>query len=153
MKRFLVLCLAAFALVGCASHPLSLLVSPRVTGRVVDAGTRQPLPDVKVISGSQAATFSEAVPPKGGQLLTAQAPARTDKEGRFTLATERVLTPFGGSGWLSVQLLFSRPGYERFVTNYTYADLTTNSSNGEPLLDAGTILLQPVRLESTPRDR
>ena len=144
MKRFLVLGLTALALVGCKSHPVSLLVSPRVTGRVLAADTRQPLAGVKVMTGGQAAALTGAVPPKGGQLLTIQAPVLTDREGRFTLSSERVLTPFGGAGWLSVQLLFERPGYERFQTNYSYANLSTNSSNGQPVLDAGTILLQPL---------
>jgi Prokaryotic membrane lipoprotein lipid attachment site len=145
MKKFLVLCVAALALAGCQSHPLSLLVSPRVGGRVLAADTHQPLADVKVITSQQAAALSGNEPPKGGQLLTIQAPVQTDREGRFTLATQRVLTPFGGAGWFAVQLLFEHPGYAPFQTNYSYTNLSTNASNGESYLDAGTILLQPIR--------
>ena len=48
----------------------------------------------------------------------AKAAVRTDQDGRFMLDTERVLTPFRGSGWFAVQLTFEHPGYERFLTNY-----------------------------------
>jgi hypothetical protein len=43
-----------------------------------------------------------------------------------------------------VQLSLEHPGYERFRTNYSYLNLGTNSLNGEPVLDAGSIRLQPV---------
>jgi hypothetical protein len=44
-----------------------------------------------------------------------------------------------------VQLLFEHPGYERFITNYSYINLGTNTLNGESVLDAGNIRLQPAR--------
>jgi hypothetical protein len=143
MKRPLLFCLAALTLAGCKTNPLSVLVSPRVTGRVLAADTHQPVAGVKVITARQAAA-NATEPPKGGQLLTAQAPVQTDEQGRFTLTAERVLTPFGGAGWFSVDLLFEHPGYERYRTNYSYANLGTNTLNGERVLDAGTILLQPA---------
>jgi hypothetical protein len=74
----------------------------------------------------------------------AKAPVRTERDGRFTLDTERVLTPFRGAGWFSVQLSFEHAGYERLRTNYSRLNLSTNTPNGEPLLDAGDILLRPV---------
>jgi hypothetical protein len=43
-----------------------------------------------------------------------------------------------------VQLSFEHPGYERFRTNYSYLNLGTNTLNGESVLDAGSIRLQPV---------
>jgi hypothetical protein len=143
MNRPLALCLAAFALVGCQSMPFSPFVSPRVTGRVLAADTGQPLADVVIKSGARASGHSSAMPPKGGELLMAKAPARTGDDGRFTLATERVLTPFHGLNWFSVQLLFERGGYERFRTNYSRLNLITNAPGGEPLLNAGDILLRP----------
>ena len=144
MNRLLVLCLAALALAGCQSHPLSLCVSPRVTGRVVAADSRQPLADVKIRSGERAQDFDGAVPPRGGERLMAKAAVRTDPDGRFVLETERVLTPLRGSGWFSVQLSFELPGYERFQTNYSCLNLGTNSWKGESVLDAGNILLKPA---------
>jgi hypothetical protein len=144
MTRFLVLCLAVFALIGCESMPFSPFIAPRVTGRVLTADSRQPLAGVLVKSGANAAGLRGGMPPKGGELLMAKAPVRTDREGRFTLDTERVLTPFRGAGWFSVQLSFERAGYERFWTNYSSLNTSTNLPHGEPLLDAGEILLQPV---------
>ena len=144
MNRYLAFCLAAAALVGCKSMPLSPFIAPRVTGRVLAADTSQPLAGVTVKSGAQASGYRGGMPPKGGELLIAKAPVRTDRDGRFTLETERVLTPFRGAGWFSVQLLFESPGYERFRTNYSTLNVRTNSPNGEPLLDAGDILLHPV---------
>jgi hypothetical protein len=147
MNRLLALCLAALALAGCQAMPFSRLLSPRVTGRVLAADTGAPLAGVTVTGGKHAEGFKGVVPPKGAELLTAKAPVRTGPDGRFALETERVLTPFRGAGWFSVQLAFERAGYERFRTNYPSISLSTNSPNGEPLLDAGNILLHPA-----PRD-
>ena len=144
MNRTFALCLAALALAGCKSMPLSPFVSPRVTGRVLAADTGQPLADVLIKSGAQATGYPSTMPPKGGELLMAKAPARTDGDGRFTLETERVLTPFHGMNWFSVQLLFERAGYERFRTNYSRLNLSTNSPAGEPSLNTGYILLHPA---------
>lgn len=146
MNRLVVWCVAALALVsaGCQSHPLSLVTAPRVVGRVVAADTGQPLADVKVRSGEPAEDFAGAMPPKGGERMMAKTAVRTDSEGRFVLDTERVLTPFRGSGWFAVQLSFERAGYERFLTNYSYLNLGTNSWKGESVLDAGKILMQPA---------
>ena len=145
MSRLTVLCLAALALAaGCGTRPLSVVTSPRVTGVVVAANTGRPLADVKIRSGEQTEDFNGAVPPKGGERLMASAPVRTDRDGRFVLQTERALTPFRGSGWFAVRLLFEHPGYERFLTNYSYLTLGTNSLKGESVLDAGKIRLQPA---------
>jgi hypothetical protein len=144
MNRYVAFFLAAVVLAGCKSMPLSPFISPRVTGRVLAADTSQPLAGVTVKSGAQARGDRGGMPPKGGELLMAKASMRTDRDGRFTLETERVLTPFRGAGWFSVQLLFERPGYERFRTNYSTLNVRANSPNGEPLLDAGDIPLHPV---------
>ena len=138
------LCLAAVVWAGCESMPFSPFISPRVTGRVLAADSRQPLADVAVKSGAEARGYRGSMPAKGGELLMAKAPARTDRDGRFTLETERALTPFRGAGWFSVQLLFERAGYQSFRTNYSTLNISTNSPAGEPLLDAGDILLQRV---------
>jgi hypothetical protein len=144
MKRVLALSLAALALAGCQSRPLSPIVSPRVTGRVLAADTKQPLADVKVINTGDTEHSDRTVPPKGGQMLMVSPPVSTDRDGRFVLEPERALTPFRGAGWFSAQLLFERSGYERFVTNYSYLNLRTNTWKGEPALDAGDILLAPA---------
>ena len=145
MNRLFVLGLAALALAGCKSNPLSQTISPLVMGRVVAADTSQPLADVKIRSGDDSEAFYSTSPAKGGELLKARAVVLTDSDGRFVLETQRALTPFRGSGWFSVQLFFEHPGYERFITNYSYINLGTNTLNGESVLDAGNIRLQPAR--------
>jgi hypothetical protein len=143
MNRFLMLCLAALAVTGCKSRPFSVAVSPRLTGRVVAADTGQPIADVLVRNLDQPDSASGTVPPKGGQLLHGKTTVRTDRDGQFALEAERVLAPFGGTGWFSVRLAFEHAGYERFLTNYSYLNLGTNSANGQPGLNAGNILLRP----------
>jgi hypothetical protein len=145
MKRVLPLCLAALTLAGCKSRPLSVCVSPRVTGRVLAADTRQPLGDVRVIRNEAMGTSHSTSPAKGGEALQSRAVVRTDVNGRFVLDAERALTPFSGPGWISMTLLFERTGYARFQTNYTYLNLSTNSWEGKPALSAGDVLLQPAR--------
>jgi len=113
-------------------------------GRVVAADTGQPLANVKIITSDRGEDYSRTSPPKGGQILKSSAPAQTDHDGRFVLESERVLAPFGGVGWFSVQLFIEQPGYERFLTNYSYLNLHTNTWKGEPILDAGLIRLQPA---------
>jgi hypothetical protein len=144
MNRLLVLCLAALALTACKSHPFSVAVSPRLTCRVLAADTGQPLADLKVKSLGQTGDLDDSVPSKGGELLQAKATVRTDHDGQFVLETQRVLAPFSGAGWYSVRLAFERAGYERYLTNYSYRNLSTNSSNGGQGLDAGNIRLRPA---------
>jgi len=145
MKRLLALCLAALALAaGCQSYPLSVSVSPRLTGQVLDADTRQPLAKVQIRNYSQTDDFDRTVPPKGAQRMTAKATVWTDQDGRFAMETERVLAPFRSAGWFSVRLAFERAGYERFLTNYSYLNLGTNFSNGKEGLNAGIVLLRPT---------
>jgi hypothetical protein len=145
MRRILVLCLATLALSGCKSRPLSTCVSPRVTGRVLAADTRQPLADVKVVRLQQTDEPRTTVPPKGGAALDAPVVVRTDRDGWFVLDSERVLAPFWKGGWFSVDLRFEHAGYERFQTNYSYLNLGTNSWHGQWALTAGDILLRPAR--------
>ena len=70
---------------------------------------------------------------------------RADGPGRPVRPGERAcVDPLSRAGWFSVQLSFAQPGYERFLTNYSYLNLRTNTWKGEPVLDTGDILLQPA---------
>jgi len=146
MKRVLALCLAALAVAGCKSRQISPYVSPRVTGRVLAADTRQPLADVRVIrQQSTRRSDGTAQPVKGGAaLMNAPVVVRTDRDGRFVLDAERVLAPLWGASWFSVDLVFQCPGYQRFQTNYSLLNLSTNSVEGQHALSTGDILLQPA---------
>jgi hypothetical protein len=145
MNRSLMLCAAALALAGCQSMPFSPLVSPRVTGRVLDADTRQPLRGVAIKSGTEANRSNSAMPPRGGELMIAAAPIYTRGDGSFALRTQRVLTPFRSSGWFSVRLLFERTGYEPFRTNCSSLNLGTNTPANDSVLSMGDIVLHPAR--------
>ena len=145
MNRSLALCLAALAVAGCKGMSLSPFVSPRVTGRVLSADTGAPLVGVKVTSISQTAGSSHTTPPKGAELLMADYPVQTDADGRFAFEPVRALTPFRGGHWFSVQLCFEHPGYQRLRANYSSPNVSTSSPRGEPLLEAGDILLQPLQ--------
>jgi hypothetical protein len=128
-------------LLGCKSRPLGPYTSPPVTGQVLAADTDQPLANVLVIRGSGEARRMS--PPKGAELLMRKAPAQTDVNGMFELASERVLSVVRGAGWNIVSLSFDRNGYQRFQTNCPISRVT-NRTSGEPVLDVGRILLQPT---------
>ncbi len=81
--------------------------------------------------------------PKGGELLMRKTPTRTDEQGRFELANERVLSIVRGAGWNMVSLSFERSGYLHFRTN-CLVDVLTNSPGREPVMNVGQILLQPA---------
>ena len=145
MSRLLTLLLLAAAVAGCRSLRLGPYTSPRVTGRVLAADTRQPLAGVQVTRDGGERMHGVGEPPKGGELLLQQQAVETDGGGQFAFPSERALTVFRPAGWDSVLLAFQRTGYERFRTNYSIVTAGTNSPTGEPLLEAGDILLRPVR--------
>ena len=82
-------------------------------------------------------------PAAGDQSLERMRALKTDRDGRFDLDSERDLTLFRQAGWYSVTVAFTHTGYERFTTNYTLANAAIAPS-GEPTVNAGNILLQPV---------
>ena len=75
----------------------------------------------------------------------AECPVQTDGSGKFSFEAVRALTPFRGAHWFSVQLYFECPGYQRLRATYSSPNVSTNSPKGEPLLDAGDIVLQPLQ--------
>ena len=70
---------------------------------------------------------------------------QTDVNGCFSMGSERVLTLYRFGGWNSVRLFVERAGYASLQTNYAGASLqVTNTPSGEPLVEAGDILLRPA---------
>lgn len=135
--------LLTVALAGCQSGKLSHYISPRVTGRVLAADTHQPLPGATVRRVGPYQTDGESTAPKGGQLMMRPSGVRTDADGRFVIDGERDIALFRQAGWWSVMISFTADGYRFFQTNYTSAGVSSVSPEGEPLVDAGDILLQP----------
>ena len=141
---FLPVCfLLTLLLAGCQSQSDSQYVSPRVTGRVLDAQTHQPVPDVRVRRVSANESLRELDAPKGGQMMEQAPAARTGADGAFVLDSVTDLSFFRKLGWYSVTLSFEHPHYERFVTTYTLKD-ATNTTSGEPWVKAKDILLFPL---------
>ena len=130
-----------FVLTGCQSATPSRYSSPRITGRVLDAQTQQPIQGVQVRRLTpQDPNVDQAI--KGGQHLEKSSAVRTGSGGGFVLASQKNLSLFSRLGWYSVSLAFTHPNYERLTTEYTLVN-ATNTPSGEPLVRAGDIGLQP----------
>jgi hypothetical protein len=136
-----VLLAAAFGLLpGCASMSPSRFVSPRVTGRVLDSQTHQPIKDVQVRRLTADTNPRPMDAPHGGKLLEQSSAIRTAADGTFVIKSVRTLTPFGDFGWYSISLAFDRAGYASIVKSFTLAN-STNTPAGEPWVNAGDVLL------------
>lgn len=136
----LALAISALAAAGCKSTSPSQYTSPRITGRVVDAKTQQPIRGVQVRRLRPAdPNVDQAV--KGGQMIETSPAVRTASDGTFVLVSERNLTLFHRLGWYAVSVSFTHPSYERLTTEFTLAN-ATNTPAGEPLVRAGDIGLQ-----------
>lgn len=141
LNRSLALASIGLAIVGCQSASPSRYSSPRITGRVLNAQTQQPISGVQVRRVTpQDPNVDQTV--KGGQSLEQSAAVRTDSDGRFVLVSQKILTVFSRLGWYSVSVVFTHPNYERLTTEYTLLN-ATNTPSGEPLVRAGDIRLQP----------
>ncbi len=82
-------------------------------------------------------------PLHGGELLIRKARTLTGQDGRFTLPSERVLSPVRWGGWSAVRLTLECAGYLRLQTNCSASSLlATNAPGGVPVLDVGRITMQ-----------
>jgi hypothetical protein len=140
--RVLTLAVLAGALVGCKSYSPSQYVSPRVTGRVLDARTRAPLPDVTVRRIDSDGGERNFTPQHGGEMMMQSPGVRSRPDGTFVLEAVRDLSPLHHIHWYSVSLSFERSGYDRLLTNYSRTS-AISTPDGAPLITAGDILLQP----------
>lgn len=131
-------------LTGCHSLMVSSYISPRVTGRVLAADTRQPIADVKVLRENPDAQPDDRPPARGGQRMDSIPSARTDAQGRFVLEAERDLTLIQQQVWFSVAVAFQHQGYQTLHTNFTVSNVVSNAPGGAPVVNAGDILLRPA---------
>jgi hypothetical protein len=146
LPRLGILLFLLVALASCQSRNVIHYTSPEVTGRVLAADTHEPLAGASVqrVAPETFGSYWSFGSPKGGTLLMEPIGARTDAGGRFTLNSKSVFTIFRSPGWYSVPLVFSHPGYEPFQTNYTAANVVSNTTAGAPVVDAGDVLLKPA---------
>src|SRR5580765_3785513 len=109
------------ALAACKSPSPSQYVSPRVSGRVLDAQSNQPIRGVRVQKLAPNQKLDVDDPPKAGQVMEQSSAVRTGKDGTFVLESLRNLALFRKVGWYTVSLSFAHADYEGFTTNYTLA--------------------------------
>jgi len=140
--RLFVLLIAAIGLTSCKSSP-TRYVFPRVTGTVLDSQTRKPIENARVKRLGTSQQMDPNIPPKGGEQMVQPSAVFTDKEGRFVLESIRDLTVFRKVGWYVITLSFDASGHQGMVTNFTPAN-ATYTPKGEPVVDAGDILLVPA---------
>jgi hypothetical protein len=138
--RLLPLALSPFFLGGCQSASPTAYVAPRITGRVLDVQSQQPLAQVTVRRLGDDQNRSRMEPRHGGQTLQQPPAFRTSVDGAFVLESARALTPFRTTGWYVVYVAFELEGYESKVIHYTLAN-ATNNFKGEPVINAGDIKL------------
>lgn len=125
--------------VGFTSH-----VTPQVSGRVLDADTRQPLTGVKVLRVLHGRVENPATAQHGAELLQQGPPVQTDGQGAFVYPSHSYMTLLRGANWWSLTLSFQAVGHVSLQTNFTTANVSTNLPDGTPVVDAGEIYLKPL---------
>jgi hypothetical protein len=128
-------------LVGCQSP--SQYTSPRIEGCVLDAETGEPLREVQVRRAEDVPDPRPLDPPKGATALKSVLSARSRVDGTFVLASQRELDFLPRARWYSITLSFEHPGYLRRTAIYTLAQ-STNTPSGEPLVEAGEVLMDRI---------
>jgi hypothetical protein len=131
----------AISIGGAGCHSPSQYSSPRVTGRVLDEQTRQPIKDVQVRRVWD--TTPAMAPPKGAEMLKQAPSVFTDVDGSFVVESVRDLAFLQRLQWYSVSLSFTHRGYEQLMKTYPLSS-STNRPSGEPVVPAGEILLKPL---------
>jgi len=139
---FLTTFVGVIILCGCQSFRLQDYVSPRITGVVLDAETRDPVPNVTVrkVSGDQPSRTDS--PPKGGEQLLSGDQVQTDKEGQFEMVARKDVLTFSSGSAFAVRLQFQHSHYDIFRTNYSGKSITDGGPKRPPELNAGEILLR-----------
>jgi hypothetical protein len=128
---------------GCKSSSPSQIVSPRVTGRVVEAQNHQPIQGAKVQRVTSDPDRRSPSVQKGGQMMEQTPAVRTAADGTFMLDCIRDLGVFRKLGWYDVKVSFEHPDYERFVATYTATNAVV-TPEGVPVVNTGDVVLAPL---------
>jgi hypothetical protein len=139
-----VVVVVACLLSACSLAPRSQYVAPRISGRILDAQSRQPVKDVRVRRVESDAPATSTGSAGGARLLEETDAVRSQGDGSFVLSSVRSLDVFQSFGWYSVTVAFERGGYQSCRRSYTLVN-ATNSPSGEPRIDTGDILMAPLR--------
>jgi hypothetical protein len=130
---------------GCQWVGFTNNTAPQISGRVLAADTHQPLAGVQASRALHGAPAHPATPPKGAQLLQPGRPVVTDAQGYFVYPSQSYLTLLKSATWWSLRLSFQARGYVPGQTNFTPAQISGHAADGTPLIDAGDIVLHPVK--------
>ena len=133
----------AFVLHACSTSSPSHYISPRVTGRVIDAKSGQPIENVDVRRTSNDERTQSLESPKGGEKIAKNSSVSTARDGSFVIASERDLAFFRAAGWYSITLSFEHPDYYKTIKSYIPKN-STNTASGEPWIQAGAISMDPL---------
>ena len=137
--------LAATLLCGCGSlsGPSVTYTAARMSGRITDSVTGEPVPNAMV--GRTLWTHRHAT---GGFLKAAEEQvlrqdfANSDADGRFVLPEQRVALLFSlGETRPNLRLAVSHSRYTSWTTNYPVSALDKDPNR--PSLDTGSLLLVP----------
>jgi len=130
---------------GCRSIGFSDYVTPAISGRVLAADTGKPLAGVKVLRLQPGQSANAGSPAKGAELLQQPRPEITGADGDFVSSGSEYISFFNRPGRWSARLTFQAAGYATWQTNYTAADVATNSLPDKPLVLAGDVFLKPLK--------
>lgn len=128
---------------GCKTSSVSHYVSPRITGRVLDATSREPLKGVKVQRVETSSYARPDGPQKAGEVMQSERGVVTDKYGQFTLDSKKTVTLFSAVGWYSVTVNFKLDGYAQAFATFSRTNAVVSAA-GEPVVSAGDIFLNAV---------
>lgn len=137
---------------GCSNveltGPHEEYLAPKVEGCVKDAVTLAPIRGASVTRcpGDNRYQKVDALNAKAGQMLAAEPPAVTDKEGRFALRSVKsgnLLFSYGSMS--TVNVVVESPGYHPLWTNFDSWATNVVVDGKTPIFKAGDLFLEPKK--------
>jgi hypothetical protein len=139
----LLLLVAVAGLAGCHSVGLFDSTTPRLTGRVLNADTGQPLSGVKIVRLLPGQSPNTGSPPYGAQLLLQGRPVLSAADGSFAVSGTKYMTFLKPPGQWSARLMLQATHNDMQVTNFTAADAAVNSATNPRVMNVGDVRLLP----------
>jgi len=150
MKTYAALTLLAILMIGCDTlkGPNQGYIAPAVEGRVVDARSGAPLPDVIVKRYLEKPERENPLATHGASKLMQVPFATTDAQGHFLHDAERGgYLLFEHPGAYEIYLVLQRKGYETLTTNIDLVKIKPVKTNDLLIVHVGDL---PLESESEP---
>ena len=143
MKHFFWMLMGAMVFAGCQGRKDSYL-APAMVGRVVDAGSGQPLDDAHLKRHLGKPAQNDPWAEKGAQRLKTERMVDTDALGRFTVPPEkgRFLLAYPPPVY-DLTLVIRRDRYLTLTTNIDLIKIRPFETNGVLTVVVGDLPLQP----------